>query len=439
MTRRKGKGRTNEKVQAGTGPTAGEAADKAPIGDPQDAAGSGAGVAVADPTPPELGAGNAPDGAGAGDLGPAGETVAVAGAAAPGGEDDEGLADGKGDESGVAPGQEPEAAAGGNGAGAGDTAIKNDGDGSADGAGSGDADEITGAFGDGAQISGVTLLRDGSGFFTASFPLPKDHWIYSKPGDGYLVPPMPLRMGGDNPARAIMTDHVRAAGKYAVKAATINGTEVDFDPDAMLQNLVVGMLGYHTPDGLSEDAWCNPNPVPAPFAAGFAAEPGQEVPETANDGTAQPTLGEPVDQSDLVDEPLDLAVMAAEQAAYLVLDQLLELYELPEAKRLQLLFSSNDYDVPNAISALTRKIGRDRAMPHVVLQELVLRKHREDVPPTRAELMLARVFTTVLVELDQFEKDWAAEQEAAKPKPDPVPVPLEETTLEGVDGPMDTI
>lgn len=122
----------------------------------------------------------------------------------------------------------------------------------------------------------------------------------------------------------------------------------------------------------------------------------------------------------------------------MLLDQLLELYELPEAKRLQTLFSSDGYEVPNAISVLVRKIGRDRAMPHVVLQELVLRKHREAVEPTRAELMLARIFTTVLCELDQFEKDWQAEQEAAKPKPDPVPVPLDETTLEGVDGPMDT-
>jgi hypothetical protein len=41
-----------------------------------------------------------------------------------------------------------------------------------------------------------------------------------------------------------MADLIRAAGKYAVRCATMNGKEMDFDPDALLQNLVVGFLGY---------------------------------------------------------------------------------------------------------------------------------------------------------------------------------------------------
>ncbi|MCJ9696908.1 hypothetical protein MOV76_35690 [Rhizobium sp. PRIMUS64] len=91
------------------------------------------------------------------------------------------------------------------------------------------------------------------------------------------------------------------------------------------------------------------------------------------------------------------------------------------------------------MAKLLREIGRDRATPEVLMQQLKLLKHRETAAATRAELALVRIFSAVVVELDQFEKDWQAEQEAAKPKPDPVPVPLEETTLEGVDGPMDTI
>ena len=43
---------------------------------------------------------------------------------------------------------------------------------------------------------------------------------------------------------------LRAAGRYACRASTMNGKEMDFDPDAMLQNLVVGLLGEWTDDGL---------------------------------------------------------------------------------------------------------------------------------------------------------------------------------------------
>ena len=38
----------------------------------------------------------------------------------------------------------------------------------------------------------------------------------------------------------------------------MNGKEMDFDPGALLQNLVVGMLGYWTENGLSSDEWANP-------------------------------------------------------------------------------------------------------------------------------------------------------------------------------------
>jgi len=114
----------------------------------------------------------------------------------------------------------------------------------------------------------VTVLPDGSAFFVASFPLPETHWIYSHPGDGYLKPPMPFRMGTDDPRREKYSDMVRAAAKYAIKASTLNGAEIDYDPDAMVQNFVIAMLGYNTSDGLTDDLWANPDPIPEIFNEG---------------------------------------------------------------------------------------------------------------------------------------------------------------------------
>lgn len=102
------------------------------------------------------------------------------------------------------------------------------------------------------------ILPDGSGYAVISYPLPKDHWSTAP---GFNVPPMPMRMGTDDPGRDIKADQIRAAARYAIRASTMNGQESDFDPDAMVQNFVVGMLGYWTPDGLSSDAWANPPDV----------------------------------------------------------------------------------------------------------------------------------------------------------------------------------
>lgn len=100
-------------------------------------------------------------------------------------------------------------------------------------------------------------LPDGSGFATMSLPLPKDHWLYV---EGYNESPMPFRLGTEEnginilpriATRQEFAEKIREAGKYAIRASTLNGKEIDFDPDAMLQNLVVGMLGYWTDDGLT--------------------------------------------------------------------------------------------------------------------------------------------------------------------------------------------
>jgi hypothetical protein len=76
-------------------------------------------------------------------------------------------------------------------------------------------------------------LPDGSGAFVASWPLPKTHWLYA---EGRNEPPPPV-------IPRHYADDVRAAARYAIRASTMNGKEADFDPDAMVQNVVVGLLG----------------------------------------------------------------------------------------------------------------------------------------------------------------------------------------------------
>lgn len=109
----------------------------------------------------------------------------------------------------------------------------------------------------------VTVLPDGSAFATASFPLPKDHWLFQRTDGGYSgPPPMPALIGEDDYRRVPWEEAVTAAARYAIRAATMCGQEEDFDPDALVQNMVVGLLGYHTADGLGSEAWENPSPVP---------------------------------------------------------------------------------------------------------------------------------------------------------------------------------
>jgi len=109
----------------------------------------------------------------------------------------------------------------------------------------------------GGKIEEAGLLSDGSGFAIMSMPLPANHWLMANP-DTFNVPPMPFRMGWNHPDRPRFEQALRDAGRYAVRCATMNGTEMDFDPDALIQNLVTGFLGYHTETGLSADEWANP-------------------------------------------------------------------------------------------------------------------------------------------------------------------------------------
>ena len=112
---------------------------------------------------------------------------------------------------------------------------------------------ISGIVGETATIEQIGTMPDGSGWAMASYPLPKDHWIY----EPNIAPPMPMRIG-TGPERDKLAEQIRGAAKYAIRGATMSGKDESFDPDALVQNMIVGMLGYWTETGLSEDDQFNP-------------------------------------------------------------------------------------------------------------------------------------------------------------------------------------
>lgn len=93
-----------------------------------------------------------------------------------------------------------------------------------------------------AQYGGATVLPDGSAFSTASFPLPKDHWLYAPRGewdnkrDEYAECPQPILTNAQRGA-------VRTAARYAIRGATMCGQDQDFDPDALVLNFCYALCG----------------------------------------------------------------------------------------------------------------------------------------------------------------------------------------------------
>lgn len=87
-----------------------------------------------------------------------------------------------------------------------------------------------------------TVLPDGSAFAVASYPLPKDHWLYAPRGewdsvrDEYAECPLPV-------LSADQRDAVIAAARYAIRGATMCGQEQDFDPDALVLNFCYALCG----------------------------------------------------------------------------------------------------------------------------------------------------------------------------------------------------
>ena len=99
----------------------------------------------------------------------------------------------------------------------------------------------------------VAILPDGSAFGVMSFPLPSDHWLYApnEYRDGEYEPidlPKPILTHA-------LRDAVVAAVRYAVRGATMRGQEMDFDPDALVQNSVYALCGPYTTPPAAQRQW----------------------------------------------------------------------------------------------------------------------------------------------------------------------------------------
>lgn len=90
------------------------------------------------------------------------------------------------------------------------------------------------------------------------------------------------------------------------------------------------------------------------------------------------------------------------------------------------------------LAEYVRKVGR-RATPDILVQHLMILKHRQSADLSGQERIALQTFITTLLELDDFA---AAEkkrlEDLAAEKPTPRPVPIDETNMELVDGPMAT-
>ena len=107
---------------------------------------------------------------------------------------------------------------------------------------------------------GVTVLPDGSAFFTASFPLPAEHWLYAPQCEQWdnerdTSADTPIPIIGNEQRKAVLT-----AMRWAIRGATMNGKEMDFDPDALALNAAYALCGPCIPAAFVD--------LPAPPAKG---------------------------------------------------------------------------------------------------------------------------------------------------------------------------
>lgn len=94
----------------------------------------------------------------------------------------------------------------------------------------------------------ITVLPDGSAFSVLSLPLPADHWMYTPQCEAWdaardCSADTPLPILGQSQREA-----VRAAVRWAIRGATYNGTEMDFDPDALVLNAEYALCGPYLPE-----------------------------------------------------------------------------------------------------------------------------------------------------------------------------------------------
>lgn len=90
------------------------------------------------------------------------------------------------------------------------------------------------------------------------------------------------------------------------------------------------------------------------------------------------------------------------------------------------------------MAAFARKIGR-RCNADVMGQQLRILKHRRHAELSGPERVAVGIFISTLLDLDEFAAaEKAAIEKATAQRPAPRPLPIEDTTMEAVDGPMET-
>ena len=80
-------------------------------------------------------------------------------------------------------------------------------------------------------------------FLTAEMALPPDHWLHAPQCPDWDAE---RDTAADLPLPVLANDQrlaVKAALRWAIRAATMNGKEMDFDPDALVQNAIYALCG----------------------------------------------------------------------------------------------------------------------------------------------------------------------------------------------------
>lgn len=124
-----------------------------------------------------------------------------------------------------------------------------------------------------------------------------------------------------------------------------------------------------------------------------------------------------------------------------MLDYVGEYREIPDdvADLCDLVALGGDSTPANQLAGYIRKVGRDRARPVVLGEELIMLGHRDRRDLHPLEELVLKTFTTTLCDIDDFDRRIDEELAAYLASlSQPYKVPLEETTHERVDGAFDT-
>lgn len=107
--------------------------------------------------------------------------------------------------------------------------------------------------------------------------------------------------------------------------------------------------------------------------------------------------------------------------------------------RLEVLGSGDDWSAPYAMARIVRNIGRDRAQPEVIGQQLKIDGILDVAELDAAETVIVNVFADTLASLDAYAKARQEARATAERQPaEPRPVPIDETTMETADDPLAT-